>query len=115
LGAAETVGRLLDDGLRVVERVRAGNVVERVPCSERPRLEAERLDDTPDEPAAAPTVREHGEHERLVGDDEQERLVTGRRALVVPRIGSARELANPPPERVAAADPLRLPLLQPVR
>ena len=53
------------------------------------RHEPELLHDSPDQAAAAPAVREHGERCSASGHDEEKRLEAGDRALVVER--------DPPP------------------
>src|SRR5947208_16615177 len=77
--------------------------------------EPEGLDDTPDQAAAAPAVREHGERERILRHEQEDRLVAGNRAFVIERRATVFERADPPAERIVRAERLDPRLVQSAR
>ena len=112
-----------NNGLDVVERIAAEDRV-RSRARRHGRLaDPEPGDHAPDQAAAAPAVRQRGEHELLVGHEQQQGLVAADRALVVEHRPPA-EIAHPPAERVPAAEclstrpvqllkPVEMPLTEP--
>ena len=98
---------------RRLRRATALDVVERVAARARCRLAAGSVDgepararardDAPDQPAAAPAVREHREHELLLRDEQEQRLVAADRSLVVER--GVRRRAHAPTSRGSSGAP----------
>src|SRR5581483_6445436 len=90
-----------DDSLEVVERVRAvvQLMVDSLP--RRGTRESQILDDVTNQRGSLPGIRQHGKHDRVLGNEQQQGLKAPDRALVVEKA-----VAHPPPERVACAERL---------